>query len=61
MSELYKLPDGWEWKTIEELCENKSLREQMGKNSRVLAEQEFSIESVIEKTFAIYEEILSKN
>lgn len=46
---------------IEELCENKSLREQMGKNSRVLAEQEFSIESVIEKTFAIYEEILSKN
>ena len=21
MSELYKLPDGWEWKTIEELCE----------------------------------------
>lgn len=21
MSELYKLPDGWEWKTIEDLCE----------------------------------------
>ncbi len=21
MAELYSLPDGWEWKTIEELCE----------------------------------------
>ena len=21
MSELYTLPDGWEWKNIEELCE----------------------------------------
>jgi len=43
---------------IEELCENKSMREQMGKNSRELAVQKFSIESVIEKTFGIYEEIL---
>jgi hypothetical protein len=33
----------------------------MGSNSRVLAEQEFSIESVIEKTFLIYEELLRSN
>lgn len=46
---------------IEELCESKSLRDKMGSNSRVLAEQEFSIESVIEKTFLIYEELLRSN
>src|SRR5690554_6470680 len=39
---------------IEELCENKFLREKMGNNSRALADQEFSIESVIDKTFEIY-------
>jgi len=46
---------------IEELCESKSLRDKMGSNSRVLAEQKFSIESVIEKTFLIYEELLRSN
>ncbi|WP_294079899.1 glycosyltransferase family 4 protein [Proteiniphilum sp. UBA5384] len=43
--------------TIEVLCGDYSLRMLMGKNSRALAEKEFSIESVIEKTFDIYEEI----
>jgi glycosyltransferase involved in cell wall biosynthesis len=46
---------------IEELCESKSLRNKMGSNSRVLAEQEFSIEIVIEKTFEIYDEIIKRN
>jgi glycosyltransferase involved in cell wall biosynthesis len=46
---------------IEELCESKSLRNRMGSNSRVLAEQEFSIEIVIEKTFEIYDEIIKRN
>lgn len=47
-------------KAIDELCENKTLRIQMGKNSRSLAEKEFSIESVIDKTFDIYNEILNR-
>jgi glycosyltransferase involved in cell wall biosynthesis len=46
---------------IEELCENKYLREKMGNNSRALAVQEFSIESVIDKTFEIYDEMFKKN
>lgn len=46
---------------IEELCESKSLRYKMGRNSRELAEKEFSIENVIEKTFLIYEEIIKRS
>jgi glycosyltransferase involved in cell wall biosynthesis len=46
---------------IEELCKNKFLREKMGNNSRALADQEFSIESVIDKTFEIYDELLKRN
>lgn len=45
---------------IEELCESKEKRVVMGRNSRASAEKEFSLESVIEKTFAIYDEILNK-
>lgn len=47
-------------KAIEELCMSKEKRVEMGKNSRELAEKEFSIDSVIDKTFGIYEEILNK-
>lgn len=46
---------------ISELCENSEKRTKMGRNSRVLAEREFSIENVIEKTFDIYGEILNKD
>lgn len=46
---------------IEELCESKEKRLTMGRNSRILAENEFSIESVIGKTFAVYDEMLSIN
>lgn len=46
---------------IEDLCENKEMRIQMGINSRKLAEKEFSIEQVVEKTFSIYDEILNEN
>src|SRR5690554_2432201 len=45
---------------IDELCANEKLRIEMGKNSRELAEKEFSIESVIDKTFDIYNEILNR-
>lgn len=45
-------------KAIEELCQSRQKRIEMGKNSRLLAESEFSIDSVIEKTFAVYNEIL---
>jgi glycosyltransferase involved in cell wall biosynthesis len=48
-------------KAIEELCESKEKRIQMGINSRKLAEREFSIEQVVENTFSIYEEILNKS
>lgn len=44
-------------RAIEELCKNPELRIEMGNNSRKLAEKEFSIESVIKKTFSIYDEI----
>ena len=42
------------------LFNDKEARGRMGKNSRKLAEKEFSIENVIEKTFSIYDEILDK-
>lgn len=48
-------------KAIEELCESKEMRIMMGINSRKLAEKEFSIEQVVEKTFSIYDEILNEN
>ncbi|MCK9482173.1 MAG: glycosyltransferase family 4 protein [Bacteroidia bacterium] len=47
-------------RAIENLCENKEKRIEMGKNSRSLAEKEFSIDLVIEKTFEIYDEIFNK-
>jgi glycosyltransferase involved in cell wall biosynthesis len=43
---------------IDELCDSRQKRIEMGKNSRELSEREFSIEKVIDKTFAIYDEIL---
>jgi glycosyltransferase involved in cell wall biosynthesis len=45
---------------IDELCEHKAIRIKMGRNSRDLAEKEFSIEIVIEKTFEIYDELINK-
>ena len=42
---------------IEILINNKDLRVQYGKNARLLAEKEFSIESVIDKHFSIYKSI----
>ena len=39
---------------LEILFENKELREKMGRNSRTLAERDFSIENVIEKHLNIY-------
>lgn len=44
---------------IEHLCKNPSERERMGINSRELAEKEFSIERVIEKTFSIYKQMIN--
>lgn len=44
---------------IEELCACNEKRAIMGKYSRLLAESEFSINTVIEKTFSIYDEILT--
>lgn len=41
------------------LIENKELRVQFGKNSRLIAERDFSIENVIEKHLATYSELLS--
>lgn len=45
---------------ITELFESKDLRERMAANSRKLAEKEFSIQTVIDKTFLIYDELLKK-
>jgi glycosyltransferase involved in cell wall biosynthesis len=42
-------------KAIEKLILDKALRIKMGKEGRIIAEQSFSLESVIEQTFAIYE------
>ena len=41
------------------LIDNKELRVQFGKNSRLIAERDFSIENVIEKHLATYSELLS--
>lgn len=41
------------------LIEDKELRIKMGKNSRILAESEFSIDNVIEKHLAIYAELVN--
>jgi glycosyltransferase involved in cell wall biosynthesis len=40
---------------LAKLIESETLRMAMGKRGRVIAEQKFSIESVLNKTFAIYE------
>jgi glycosyltransferase involved in cell wall biosynthesis len=41
---------------LEKLIDSKELRLEMGKKGRHLAEKEFSITSVLDKTFSIYEE-----
>ena len=41
--------------SIKSILSNSEHRIQMGVNSRTLAEREFSIESVIDKTFSIYD------
>jgi len=41
---------------LEKLVDDKELRVAMGKMGREIAEQKFSIESVLDKTFAIYEQ-----
>ncbi|MDO5665374.1 MAG: glycosyltransferase family 4 protein [Bacteroidia bacterium] len=46
---------------IDKLCASKEERIEMGRNSRKLAEKEFSIESVVEKTFSIYDETLNRD
>ena len=39
MSELYELPDGWEWKTIDELCEILDrLRKPISQKDRIIGE-----------------------
>ncbi|MEX0660715.1 MAG: glycosyltransferase family 4 protein [Candidatus Woykebacteria bacterium] len=40
------------------LIENKEMRLEFGKNSRIKAEKEFSIENVVEKTLGLYRELL---
>ena len=40
------------------LINNKELREKMGKNSRVLFEEEFTLDKVIKQTFELYEKLL---
>ena len=44
---------------LEILIKDKGLRQQMGKRGREMAEQEFSIESVVQQTFKLYRELLS--
>jgi len=41
------------------LIENKELRKEMGKNSRLLAERDFSIENVIERHLNIYSHLIN--
>lgn len=45
---------------LRKLFDNEELRLQMGKKSRELAEEDFSIDSVIEKTFAIYKNYIKQ-
>lgn len=45
---------------LKKLFDNDELRLQMGKMSRKLAERDFSIDSVIEKTFAIYQNYIKQ-
>lgn len=46
-------------KKIEKLIKDKSLREKMGKNSRILFEKDFTLEKVVSQTFELYEKVLS--
>lgn len=46
-------------KKIEKLIKDKSLREKMGKNSRILFEKDFTLEKVVRQTFELYEKVLS--
>lgn len=43
---------------IEVLINNKSLREKMGKNSRALFENEFTLEKVVNRTFELYDKVI---
>ena len=44
---------------LKRLIDDKELRLSFGKNSRIIAEKEFSIEKVLEKTFSIYDSIMN--
>ena len=46
-------------KKINELSENRSLMEEMGKNGRKIAEEKFSIKEMIRKTDALYRELVN--
>lgn len=43
---------------LQTLIENKTLRIQMGKNSRIFFEEEFTLEKVIKQTFKVYNKVL---
>jgi len=45
-------------KKLQELIENKELRIQMGKNSRMLFEKDFTLDKVVNQTFELYDSIL---
>jgi glycosyltransferase involved in cell wall biosynthesis len=45
---------------LEVLISNSDMRKAFGINSRKLAEREFSIQSVIEKTFKIYDDLINR-
>lgn len=45
--------------TILNLLRDDSLRRSMGKQGRILAEKEFSIDSVVEKHYSIYKELIN--
>jgi glycosyltransferase involved in cell wall biosynthesis len=40
---------------LEELINNREVREEMGRNGRIRAEREFGIESIVRQTLAVYE------
>lgn len=46
---------------IEDLIHNPKKRSIMAKNARILAEREFSIDCVVEKTIDIYRQLLTRN
>ena len=46
---------------LDRLLSDKTLRRQMGRNSREYAEKDFSIDSVVEKHLDIYKELIASN